>query len=213
MGVTGEKDMMKKILYGILAAAILFGVFQSHCGKNPVLTRGAAEQILFQYTLVLAGGDSSGTMKFWSGKSLKDPAFWYMHAAIGLRLVFSDWPAFLEAYSPHVKSVRSGRGDAVIEMEWIPDDTVRTGAPKRLPMRFYMIRENGQWVFINPIDLLTAEWQTFEGNHFIYHFPKELRLEDHRFAIQANEDAFSRILEFFNLELPQKLRFYVARTA
>ncbi|MFQ5821345.1 MAG: hypothetical protein ACE5I5_15275, partial [Candidatus Heimdallarchaeota archaeon] len=88
---------------------------------------------------------------------MEDPGFWYMHASIGDRILFSKWQDFLELHSHQIHKVRSEKNYAIIDLTWTLRDssTARSQQPKA--MRFYVVQENGRWVFINPIDLLTRD--------------------------------------------------------
>ncbi|UCE18488.1 MAG: hypothetical protein JSV84_16810 [Gemmatimonadota bacterium] len=80
-------------------------------------------------------------------------------------------------------------------------------------MRYYIVRENDRWVIINPIDLFTQDWQSYESEYFIYHVPREVHLADHMYKIRASDQSCENMLRFFHIELTDKIHFYAPRTA
>ncbi|MBM4161182.1 MAG: hypothetical protein FJ217_08785 [Ignavibacteria bacterium] len=205
----------KIIHYHIVVSilALLLSCEMKRTGIHAALTEEDANEIVKKYTNVLASADSARALGFWSSKSVNDPDFWYMHASRGFRISFSRWREFLASYSPRIDKVRSENEYAVIELTWTLKEPAAAQNQQPRIMRFYVVREKERWLFINPIDLLTRDWQSYESKHFIYHFPKEYRLEDHLHEIRANDQSFENMLRFFDLDLTDRLRFYKARSA
>ncbi|MFQ5750606.1 MAG: hypothetical protein ACE5HI_01295 [bacterium] len=207
--------MQIKIIHYCVAISILILFFS--CEKKRTITakqvtKQEAIELVNTYTSVLASGDSARTLEFWSSESVDDPDFWYMHSFIGSRIPFFKWPEFLKSYTPRIDDVRSENEHAIIDLTWTLKDSLAAQNQKPKAMRFYIVQENGRWVFINPIDVLTRDWKTYESAHLIYHFPEEYNLEDHLHEIRANDESFKNMLRFFNLDLTEKLHFYMART-
>lgn len=182
-------------------------------GDNDTITKQEAIEIINQYARVLAEGDSSGILPFWSSRSSAKPGFWYMHAYIGGRLQLSQWPDFLASFAPQVQGVSKSGKHSIIDLRWVERDSPAAYERRQIDMRYYVTREKKRWVFINPIDLLTQDWGSYESDRFIYHFPKETRIAEHINEIRASDEAFERMLRFFEIEVPERMHFYTPRTA
>lgn len=205
--------MYEKIIK-YLVIVLMMG-FLISCQKkvNDTITKQEAVEIINQYTHVLARGDSSGVLTFWSCRSSNNPNFWDLHAYVGRYIPISRWPEFLTFYTPQVKDVRPSEKYTIIELTWVLRDTSVTQMKRTRDMRYYVIQEKDRWVFINPIDLLTQDWKTHESDHFIYHFPKEVLITEHMHEIRANDQSFENMLNFFDIELAGKIHFFAPRTA
>ena len=177
------------------------------------ISKEEAVDIIDQYVNALAEGDSSGVLPFWSSRSSAKPGFWYMHAYIGGRLEFSQWPEFLQAFAPEVLEVQSSDEHIDINMKWVERDSSAGQNRRSANMRYYLIQEKNRWVFINPIDLLTEDWKSYKSDHFIYHYPGEILIADHMDEIRASDNSFESILRFFEIELADRIHFYTPRTA
>ncbi len=205
--------MYEKIIKCLLGGLII--AFFISCQKRDIdsITKQEATEIINQYTHVLAKGDSSGILPFWSSRSSAKPGFWYMHAYVGGRLQFSQWPDFLTAFAPQVQDVQMSEEHAIIDLMWVERDSSDDPGRRSVEMRYYITQEKNRWVFINPIDLLTQDWESYKSDHFIYHFPKEIRIADHMNEIRANDESFERMLRFFEIDLAERIHFYTPRTA
>jgi hypothetical protein len=197
-----------------MAAGLIAALLVS-CQKkdDQPITKQEAVEIIHKYTPVLAGGDSSDILAFWSSRSSARPGFWYMHAYIGGRLQLSQWPDFMTAFAPRVQEVRTSGKHAIIDLMWVERDSSAARQRRSLEMRYYLTREQNRWVFINPIDLLTQDWESYESRHFIYHFPGEIRVADHMNEIRASDASFERMIRFFGIEPAGRIHFYAPRTA
>jgi hypothetical protein len=205
--------MYDKIVTYLVVGSIITFLISCQKKGNDTITKQEAIEIINQYTHVLAEGDSSGVLPFWSSRSSTKPGFWFMHACIGGRLQFSQWPDFLVVFAPRVQGVRRSGKHAIIDLMWVERDSSATHARRSEEMRYYVTQENDRWVFINPIDLLTQDWESYKSDHFIYHFPKKIRIADHMNEIRASDESFERMLRFFEIELAERIHFYAPRTA
>jgi len=205
--------MYKKIITYLVVGSIISSLISCQKKGNDTITKQEAIEIINQYTHVLAKGDSSSILPFWSSRSSAKPGFWYMHADVGGRLQLSQWPDFLTSFAPQVQGVRTSGKHTIIDLMWVERDSSGTHERRSAEMRYYITQEKKRWVFINPIDLLTQDWESYESDHFIYHFPKEIRIADHMNEIRASDESFERMLRFFEIELAERIHFYTPRTA
>jgi len=205
--------MYEKIIKYLLGGLIIALFISCQQRDKDTITKQEAIEIINQYTNVLAKGDSSGILPFWSSRSSAKPGFWYMHAYIGGRLQLSQWPDFLTSFAPQVQDVRTSGEHFIIDLIWVERDSSVIHERRSLEMRYYVIQEKMRWVFINPIDLLTQDWESYKSDHFIYHFPKEIRIADHMNEIRASDESFKRMLRFFEIEMTERMSFYTPRTA
>jgi hypothetical protein len=205
--------MYEKIIRYLLSGSIMAFFISCQERDNDTITKQEAIEIINQYTHVLAKGDSSGILPFWSSRSSAKPGFWYMHAYVGGRLELSQWPDFLTSFSPQVQDVRTSGNHSIIDLMWVERDSSATHERRSVEMRYYVTQEKKRWVFINPIDVLTQDWESYESDHFIYHFPEEIRIADHMNEIRASDESFERMLRFFEIEIAERIHFYTPRTA
>jgi len=181
--------------------------------NNDTVTKQEAIEMINQYTHVLAKGDSSGILQLWSSRSSAKPDFWYMHAYVGGRLQLSQWTDFLISFVPEVQDVHTSGKHSIIDLIWVERDSSSTHERRLVEMRYYVTQEKKRWVFINPIDILTQDWGSYKSDHFIYHFPKEIRIADHINEIRASDESFDRMLRFFEIEMAERMHFYTPRNA
>ena len=205
--------MYEKIIKCLLGGFIIAFFISCQQRDNDTITKQEAIEIINQYTHVLSKGDSSGILQFWSSRSSSKPGFWYMHAYIGGRLQLSQWPDFLTSFAPQVQDVHTSGEHFIIDLTWVERDSSVIHEKHSLEMRYYVTQEKNRWVFINPIDLLTQDWESYKSDHFIYHFPKEIRIVDHMNEIRASDESFERMLRFFEIEMTERIHFYAPRTA
>lgn len=53
------------------------------------------------------------------------------------------------------------------------------------------------------------DWNTIESEHFIFHFHPSFDDEKRKLFVERHEDAFPKVNEFFNSNLPKKIDFYI----
>ena len=205
--------MYKKTIKYLVGGLIIAFFISCQKSDNDTITKQEAIEIFNQYSHVLAKGDSSGILPFWSSRSSAKPGFWYMHAYVGGRLQLSQWPEFLTTFAPQVQDVRTSGEHSIIDLIWVERDSSDAQKKRSIEMRYYVTQEKKRWVFINPIDLLTQDWESYKSDYFIYHFPKEIRIGDYMNEIRASDESFERMLLFFEIEIAERMHFYTPRTA
>ena len=184
-------------------------------GEGPKLTLKDASRFMQSYTKTLRTGTPSDIYSFWSRRSSQREGFDYMHLWIGACIPITDWANFFQKNDSiyKMKNVRSEYDYNVIDFEWILKDTTNEkGEPETHPMRYYVIWEHDTWVLINPIDLLTEDWLTYESDHFIFHYPPHIDIEDHTAELNLMDREYKDITENLNTVLEDKIDYYKART-
>jgi len=204
----------KTIYYATLVIIVIFFA----CAKKSIdthepITQKQASELLNQYINALVKGDSSDVLSFWSLRSSHRPDFWNMHAFIGHRIPFSEWPDFLGQFEPKIIGIRSEKEYDVIDLSWTLRDSTSLENSQSKEMRFYIVQENDRWNFINPIDVLTKDWKSYESDYLVFHFPKETKAEEYIHEIEAGDHSFKEILRFFQIEMTGKIHFYKVRTS
>jgi hypothetical protein len=205
-----------KILRLSVIAVVLSGLaVYCGCGKNGEarLSLESANDLLTRYVSALAEGDSTGVSRFWSKESRDREGFWHMHVWRGSFMPLSQWREFLQDFTFEITNVRPENEYHVIDLKWIQKDTA-TNEQKYQPrdMLYYIIWEDEHWALINPIDVLTRGWQTYETDYLIFHYPEEIDIQAHLAELEFMDDECERALEIFDLDLTRKIDFYKART-
>jgi len=195
-------------VYAVCLAAIACAV--AGCAPAQVLTRAEAESLLNEYTNAVASGDSARVSAFWSLRSREREGFWTMSFSIGELKSFEQTREAMREARPAIRDVSSHDGYSVIELNWVPRDEA-AAAPGR-PMRYYVVHAAGQHRFINPIDLLPAEWPVHETEFFRFHLAPTLRVQDRRSEMDRLTREVRAIARQLAIALPDKMDYYCART-
>lgn len=185
------------------------------CSPTHPLSHTEATEFLDRYTAALATADTSEIYPFWSRRSLTRPGFDYMHVWIGAAIPLADWPRFLQegGFRAVLDSVRSVDDYRILECHWRQDPAAspEPAAPPRR-MRYYLVPEGGEWRLINPIDLLTTDWNTHESECFIFHHAPDVPIADHRPEIRLMDSWCHALQESLGLGETEKLHYYHGRT-
>ncbi len=194
-----------------LFAAVLT-VTTACCGcdtSESEFTSDMAAAFLTSYTAAVERGDSAEVLEYWSEESRMRPGFWTMIAYHGGLLPFDQFQEFLRHHHFEIKEVRTGLDHHEIDIEWVPHDGQGEGVlPRPTSMRYYIVREQGQPVLIKPLDLLTHDWRCHETELFVFHFPRSLSAEEHRFEMQRMNDLSMEISSRLKAELDSKIHVY-----
>jgi hypothetical protein len=175
-------------------------------------TPADASRLLTSYVSALATGDSAVIRPFWSERSVAREGFWFMHAWTGMRFELVQWHEFLRRHDLHVTEVSPGPHYHSIAVEWIeknPADPAQQ-SPKR--MVYYVVPQGDGWVLENPIDVLTRDWLTHDTECFVFRYPPNIDIRDHTAELRFMDQECSWALEMLQLDLPEKIEFYKART-
>jgi len=180
------------------------------CVPADAFTRAEAESLLNEYTSAVAAGDSTRVYAFWSPRSRDREGFWTMPFSIGELKSFAQSREAMRAVRPAIRDLSSQDGYSVIELDWVPRDEAAR-APGR-PMRYYVVREAGRHRFVNPIDLLPAQWQVHETERFRFHLAPTLRVQDRLAEMDRLTREVRAIARQLAIRLPDKMDYYCART-
>lgn len=205
-------NRLKKTCF--LLFIILFLMIIGHCTKTsllPNLTMEEAEQFFTSYENTLKSGDATAIKKYWSQVSLNRDGFDVMHLWIGGMLHISEWPWFFEnyPYSFRVKALSNEKAYYLIQGEWINTED-ESSAPR--PMSFYLVWEDGAWHLINPIDILTRDWDRYETENMVFIYPKETDVDEHLHEIQLMDEKCREMCEVTGFTSNKKLEYYKAST-
>ena len=196
-----------------IADGIVSGIKMT--GMTPVFKPKDASRLMQSYIKTLRTGHASSIYSFWSKRSRDREGFDYMHLWIGACIPISEWVNFFQEkdYMYEIKSVRSEKDYYVIDFEWILRDSANIKVePETHFMRYYVIWEHSQWVLINPIDLLTRDWLSYESDHFIFHYPPNINIEDHILELKCVDQGYREIQHALGITFDDKIGYYKVST-
>ena len=193
----------------VVAACILLVVACDNRIDNAyaAFTNSDADQILNAYLTALSDSDSTAVKPLWNRSSLRRNGFWIIHNLFHPWGAPSDWRTNVQGGKFEVQAIDREKDHVVLQVLWVPPES--TGYQPR-SMRFHVIRENEQWVFINPIDLFTRDWETYDTEHIRFHYPPQLDIGDYLEEIGYAESECTRALQLFGIRLDQRIDFYRA---
>lgn len=180
------------------------------CTSNNTVNRAEAEAFLRSYTSAVASGDSAYVCDFWSPRSRDREGFWTMHYSIGSLMPFVRLSEAMRQTTFEIRDIASHIGYTVVLLDWIHGEEGVDA--RRHPMRFYFVREHGRHVLINPIDLLTADWELHETEFFRFHVPPGVRTMDHIYKMDLLTREVGTIAERLEIDPPTRMDYYCART-
>jgi hypothetical protein len=212
-----EKREMKLPQPGLLVI-VLIAVMACTAGQSTKqnFTREEAAAFLADYTQSLAAGDTAKVKSYWCRQSLARKGFWYMHAWRGHFLRFAEWQEFLRDFTFEIADVQAKADYYLVEIKWMQKSrSVGTRNEKKYQPRemlYYVIREEARWALINPIDVLTRDWHTYETDFLRFYYPNETNIQEHLAELKFMEGECEKVLKIFGLNLDNKIDFYKART-
>lgn len=198
-----------------LFALIVFSlVLWFGCGlerSSSRFDRARAEVFMNSYVAALRSGDASKVRSHWSRDSLDRPGFETMHLWVGATIHITQWAEFLEdsrlTYS--IRQVRSEDDYHVIEFDWVPEASAsEPGEAASHPMRYYIIREDRKWLLGNPIDVLTRDWNEYEGAHLVVYCPPEIDITEHLAEIDFVDTQCGKMLDALDIRLDKRIEYY-----
>ncbi|UCD18071.1 MAG: hypothetical protein JSV44_03950, partial [Candidatus Zixiibacteriota bacterium] len=126
-----------------------------------------------------------------------------------------EFAAFLYGYAFEVSGIKRENNHFILEFEWVAKDTI-TGdiLEERIPMRYYVVEEEGKFVFINPVDLLTQEWRAYRNGILTFHYPSIKDTRGSKAALRRMSSLCLKISELLESYLPvsEQVDVYVARS-
>jgi hypothetical protein len=204
-------EIHRRSLLGYLLACFTLGCTAAEVPKGFDLD--AAHDLLTAYVTALASGDTALIRPFWSMESVAHEGFWHMHAWTGHMMPVSHWPGFLERFGFAIDGVISKTDHHVVEVEWVPKDTAASDAEAQvLRTRFYVVWEDDRWALIDPLEVLTRDWSIHESECFVFHYPADIRLEDHLDELSFMDAACGAVSQVFQIPLARKIDFFRARS-
>ncbi|UCG92077.1 MAG: hypothetical protein JSV97_13660 [candidate division WOR-3 bacterium] len=179
--------------------------------RNKIFTKQEAESFMSSYVSTLKSGDIEAIKEYWSNTSLNRKGFDVMHIWIGASIHIKDWKSFLEStqYTYQINELLKEDGYYVIDGEWKkPNDNSR--APESHPMPFYLVWENNSCLLINPIDILTKNWDRYETDNMIFIYPKEINIDEHLQEIKLLDEEYQSMCKAMKFSFDHKIEYYKA---
>ncbi|MFC2084298.1 glucodextranase DOMON-like domain-containing protein [Bacteroidota bacterium] len=166
------------------------------------------------YVSALKTGNRELIYKYWTDVSTKRPGFNIMHATKRSLIPIYDWPDFLGEgkYTFALKEVNNNENYSTISFQWIKINSEERAESNTHEMILYLVKENYRWLFINPIDLLTKDWKTYETETFRFIYPAEFDVMNYVAEIGKMESDTRYILDVFNVNPNKKIEYYKVRT-
>jgi hypothetical protein len=163
------------------------------------------------YVSTLKSGDTEAIKSYWSNTSLSRKGFDVMHLWVRGLIHIEEWKSFLDItqYTYHIKELLKEDGYYVINGEWKKRDD-NSNAPESHPMPFYLVWDKGRWLLINPIDVLTRNWNRYETEHLIFLYPKEIDINNHLHEIELLDEDFESMCKAMEFSFDDKIEYYKA---
>ncbi len=179
--------------------------------KNNTISKQDAESFMSSYVSTLKSGDTEAIKKYWSNKSLSRKGFEVMHLWIRGLIHIREWKSFLDSthYTYQIKDLAEGDGYYVINGEWKKPNN-NSDPHESHPMPFYLVWENNSWLLINPIDVLTKNWDRYETDNIIFSYPKEINLDDHLQEIKLLDENYQTMCKAMEFSFDGKIEYYKA---
>jgi hypothetical protein len=191
---------------------ILYLILTISCSKNSANYSNNfsfldTNKLLNSYLTALSSVDSNAVKSFWSQSSISRKGFWTIHNILYPWGSFSDWKNSVQGGRFEIQNINNEGDYYLLKVKWLPRDTVICRTKN---LKLYIVQENGQWVFINPIDLFTRDWETFSTDHIEFHYPPQININDYLDEIRYTESVFSDALKTFRIQSSIKIDFYKA---
>ena len=173
--------------------------------NNNTITKQDAENFMSSYVSTLKSGNAEAIKRFWCDKSVKRHGFEVMHLWIEGLIHICEWKSFLDStqYNYRINELSKENGYYVIIGEWFKPDNSESH-----PMPFYLIREDGKWLLINPIDVLTKDWMQYKTDNLVFIYPKSIDIDDHIQEIKLQDEQFSEMCEAMECSFDHKVEYY-----
>jgi hypothetical protein len=184
-------------------------------GPAASFTESDAVVLLDSYLGALADGDSVAAGRCWARESLGRPGFWQsLHIEIGRMGDATEFRKVLAERSAVVTGVRPDSDAWRLDFEWRPKaGPAAQSSDSPSNMHYYVIRQDGRFLFTNPIDLLTRTWRTHDEGLCLFHYPEKLSSADAEAAMRFMDARCREIAKYLGSESTQKVDVYVADTA
>lgn len=205
---------MKRLHVYLYTLTSLLLALWIQCGterSSPRFSSDEAEMLMKSYFAALKSGDVSEIRNHWSSTSLDRPGFETMHLWVGATMYITQWAEFLEDshMTYRIRRVRAEDDYYVIEFDWVPEEgTTEPSRPASHEMRYYVIREDGNWLLGNPIDVLTRGWKEHEAEHLVFYCPPEIDIAEHLDEVNFVDSQCGMMLDAMDHRLEDKIEYY-----
>jgi hypothetical protein len=206
---------MKRPIITLAALAIRLTAM-SGCETSQVnLSRDHAAQFFESYVDAVRSGDSTAALDHWSPVSRDREGVLTTVPFLGSGLLpFERFGEFLQNRTAEIGEIRRESDYHVVELNWVlsegaaPDDW-----PERAEIRYYVGSVRGQPVLINPLDILTRDWQAYETDRFVFHYPRSISTDRFRFEMHHMDELSGAIASYLEIQPESKVSVYRALDA
>jgi hypothetical protein len=193
-------------------------------------TESAGATLLDSYLRALTAGDSVAAGRCWARESQERPGFWQsLHIEIGSMGDIREFRKVLAERFAVVTGVRPEPDSWRLDFEWRPTvnaaadaiasadssgssaHSAASAAPSS--MHYYVIRQEGRFVFVNPVDLLPRTWRTHDEGFCVFHYPEELSSTDAATAMSFMDARCREVAEYLGASSTREVDVYVADSA
>jgi hypothetical protein len=205
------KRLVQSIHYAILAISVLI---IGGCGKEGIkdeINEADARQFISSYINTLKSGDIEAIKKYWSPTSLDRQGFEVMHIWVRGLIHISEWKRVLDStgYMYEMEELTPADSYCIVDGQWKkPDADSHPENNRRMP--FYLVRENNKLLLINPIDILTKNWNRFETDNIRFIYPPDIDISDHRYELELLDKDYQLMCKAMAFSPVEKIEYFKA---
>ncbi|MFQ5825441.1 MAG: glucodextranase DOMON-like domain-containing protein [bacterium] len=199
------------ILFSLLIISLTLICSCRKENRNNTITKQDAESFMSSYVSTLKSGDTEAIKKYWSNKSLRRHGFDVMHLWVGGLIHIREWKSFLDStkYTYKIRGLLEGDGYYVIDGEWIKPNNI-SDSNESHPMPFYLVWENNRWRLMNPIDVLTKNWNRYDTENMVFFYSKEMNIDNHLQEIKLLDENYQSMCKAMEFSFDEKIEYYIA---
>lgn len=194
----------------IIISLVILCSCRNEIGNNTI-TEQDAENFISSYISTLKLGDTEEIKNYWSNISLNRHGFDVMHLWIRGLIHIEEWKTFLDStqYTFKIKELLKEDDYYIINGEWIKsNDNSEQNIPH--PMPFYLINENDKWLLINPIDVLTKNWNRYETDNIVFFYSNEINIDEHLHEVELLDKKYESMCKTMGFSFKDRIEYYKA---
>lgn len=77
-------------------------------------------------------------------------------------------------------------------------------------MPFYLINENDKWLLINPIDVLTKNWNRYETDNIVFFYSNEINIDEHLHEVELLDKKYESMCKTMGFSFKDRIEYYKA---
>jgi hypothetical protein len=201
---------MKRLIITLAGLAITLTPMTGCETSQLSVSRDDAARFFASYADAVRSGDSTAARDHWSSISRdRNGVLTTVPFLGGGLLPFGRFGEFLRNREAEIKEIRRESGYYAVELDWVlakgadPD-----GWPERAEMRYYLGSDRGRPVLTNPLDVLTHDWQTYETDRFVFHYPRSIATDRSRFEMHHMDELSGTIASYLGRQMESKVSWY-----